>query len=71
MKYPLRVAYTPALADRYAIADARGKIVCRVVDEDWDREFAEFIVRSANRWRWRRWFRYRTREDWLWERHNA
>ena len=52
MKYPLRVVYSPAVADRYAVADAGGKIICRFMDDAWDRELAERFVRSANRWRW-------------------
>lgn len=69
MKYPLRVVERPGHRDRFQVADANKMIVCIVVDQEWGRDFAEFIVRAANRWyRWRKFFRKKTRDDWLWER---
>jgi hypothetical protein len=66
MKYPLRVVEEPR---RICIADADHRIVCEVKDNEWGRQFADFIVRDANRWRrFRPWFRPRTKEDWEWER---
>jgi hypothetical protein len=69
MKYPLRIVTSPNRHPFYiSIADGHGAIVCDVTGGEWGREFAEHIVRSANRWRWRKWFRPKERGDWQWER---
>jgi hypothetical protein len=68
MKYPLRVIDCPNIVPRIAVADASGKIICGVMDEEWGEHFARFIVSAANLWPWRRWFRPYTREDWVWEK---
>jgi hypothetical protein len=55
MKYPLRLVIGPR---DLRIADANGMIVCKMEPVVGDRELADHIVRSANRWhRWRKWFR--------------
>ena len=58
MKYPLGIVTSPNRNPLYiSISDADGAIVCDVTVGEGGREFAEHIVRSANRWRWRKWFR--------------
>jgi hypothetical protein len=70
MKYPLHVVERPGnTLEPYAIADADNVIVCTVMQSGWSWSFANWIVRSANRWhRWRKFFCPYTRDDWLWER---
>lgn len=72
MKHPLRVVDR---RDRslggYDIVDGKNSVICAIYANGgrWEREFAEWIVRTANRWhRWRKFFRPHTRDDWEWER---
>ena len=71
MKYPLHVVERPGnTLEPYAIADADNIIVCTVMQSGWSWSFANWIVRSANRWhRWRKFFRPYTSDDW-WEEPN-
>ena len=72
MKYPLRVVKVKEREWAVGIADASGKIVCHVLDQEWGHRFAAFIVTAANRWhRLRSWFRPYTRDDWLWEKNTS
>jgi hypothetical protein len=68
MKYPLHLVERPDnTLEPYAIADADNIIVCKVMQSEWSWSFANWIVRSANRWhRWRKFFRPYTRDEW-WE----
>ena len=70
MKYPLRVVKS---LYSLRVCDASGKVICHVEHRmERAEEFAEFIARATNgyRWWWRlpKWFRPYTREDWEWER---
>lgn len=73
MKYPLRVVDRPNIPPgRYVVVDATHQVICIVCAQEWDRDFAEFIVSVANRWHgWRKFFRAKTRDDWLWERNTG
>lgn len=69
MKYPLRVVDVTQRYWKTAIADADSRVICQMMGGEWDRPFAEFVVRVANRWhQLRPWFKPYGRENWLWER---
>jgi hypothetical protein len=66
MKYPLKTANLPSRLGETSVVDASGKVICHVLDAEWGHRFAEFIVKTANRWHYlRAWFRPYRRDDWL------